>query len=301
MGGSAMSAVRKLEHLFVAGGYLQVRREANRLLLEGKLSVHEQGIVLRLAGRACLQLGEYYAAAKLSERATERAHEVQDVELLCKARFDLGYAYLYIGDPYGAEENLHAALSLLKKMAGLRHWEPMIHYNLSAVHQQRRQWHTAVEALERAARLFEEFGQRAERTQCDLDLAWCYLMLGVSSLAAPHLAKIEEHLSHHLDDMLSADLICQRALYYRLEGDIARSSHLCQEIFVPGRKGVTAKQLGEATWIMGENSLDLGRFDEANLFVNMALDHATRDNYPILMNLACDLRRRIASRAAIGA
>lgn len=28
---------------------------------------------------------------------------------------------------------------------------------------------------------------------------------------------------------------------------------------------------------MGENALDHGRMDEANLFINMALDHAARD------------------------
>lgn len=300
MGGSELPLV-KLEQLLGAGAYLQVRREADRLLLEGNLSVQEQGAVLRMACRAGLSLAEYYGAAKLGERAIERAKEAGDTVTLGKAHLDLGYAYLYIGDTYGAEENLKAFLALLPDLPGLERWEGMAHYNLSHVHRQRKQWHLAVAALERAAALFGQFGQQAERAQAALDLAWCYLMLGTSPLAAPYLVQVEEYLSQHQDDGLSADLICEKALYHRLEGDIPTSSRLCQEIFIPGRQGITPKHLGEATWIMGENALDLGRLDEASLFANMALDHAASDNYPTLMNLACDLRRRIATRNAAGA
>ncbi|MFZ5823529.1 MAG: tetratricopeptide repeat protein [Bacillota bacterium] len=291
----------KLEQLLGAGAYLQVRREADRLLLEGNLSVREEGSVYRMACRACLSLSEYYAAAKLGERAVERAKEAGDELTLGKAHFDLGSAYLYIGDAYGAEQNLESFLALLPSLTGLERWEGMAHYNMSHVHRQRKQWAKAVVALQQAAELFERRDQKFERAQVALDLAWCHLMLGETALAAPHLTRLEEHLRTHHDDALSADLICEKALYYRLEGDISTSTRLCQEIFMPGRQGVTPKHLGEATWVMGENALDLGRIEEASLFANMALDHAARDNYPTLMNLACDLRRRIATHLAAGA
>lgn len=300
MGGSEVPLV-KLEQLLGAGAYLQVRREADRLLLEGNLSVREEGLVYRTACRACLSLAEYYAAAKLGERAVERANEAGDSMTLGRAHFDLGSAYLYIGDTYGAEQNLEAFLSLLPSLTGLERWEGMAHYNMSHVHRQRKQWPNAIVALHRAAGLFERTGQKAESAQVALDLAWCHLMLGEPTFAAPHLAALEEYLRTHHDDGLSADLICEKALYYRLEGDIPTSTRLCQEIFMPGRQGVTPKHLGEATWVMGENALDLGRMEEASLFANMSLDHAARDNYPTLMNLVCDLRRRIASRMAAGA
>lgn len=300
VGGSELPLM-KLEQLLGAGAYLQVRREADRLLLEGNLSVGEQGEVYRMACRACLSLAEYYAAAKLGERAIERAKEAGDTMTLGRAHFDLGSAYLYIGDVHGAEQNLEAFLGLLPNLTGLEQLKGKAHYNMSHVHRQRKRWQTAIEALGRAGALFEQHGQQAEGAQVSLDLAWCYLMLGTASLAEPHLAQVEEHLSKHRDHGLAADLICEKALYHRLEGNIATSSHLCQEIFMPGRQGVTPKHLGEATWIMGENALEVGRLEEASLFANMALDHASHDNYPTLMNLACDLRRRIATRTAAGA
>lgn len=265
------------------------------------MSVQEQGVALRMACRACLSLQDYYAAAKLGERAIERAKESGDTDTLGRAHFYVGCAYTYIGDTYAAEENLQTFLSLYSMMTGVQRWEGTAHYNLSIVHRQRKQWNTAIQTLEQATALFELHGQKRERAQAALDTAWCYLMQGASHLAAPYLTQVEEYVEAHPDDSLSADLICEKALYFRLEGDIAKSSNLCQEIFMPGRQGVTSHHLGEAAWIMGENALDLGRIEEANLFVNMALDHAARDNWPSLMNLAGDLRRRIASRMASGA
>lgn len=293
--------LEKLEALLKAGAFLQVRREADRLLLEGNLSVRDQGFVLRLACRACLYLADYYAAAKLGERAVERSREAEDTNTLGMAHFDLGVAYTHIGDTYGSEQHLESFLALYPQMTGVEAWEGKAHFNLAIVHRQRKQWHIAIETLKSAAAVFGRTGQKLERARCALDTAWCYMMLGASALAAPHLAQVEEYLHVNPDDTLSADLICEKALYYRLEGDIVSSSNLCQEIFVPGRQGVTSHHLGEAAWVMGENALDLGRMEEANIFVNMALDHAARDNWPSLMNLACDLRRRIATHSAAGA
>lgn len=300
LGGSDLP-LEKLTELLKAGAYLQVRREADRLRLEGNLSVRDQGFVMRMACRACLYLADYYAAAKLGEQAVERAREANDTNTLGMAHFDLGVAYTHIGETYGAEQHLESFLSLYPRMTEAGAWEGKAYFNLSIVHRQRKQWHTAIEMLEKAASVFELTGQEMERARCALDTAWCYLMLGASSMAAPHLAHVEEHLQANPDHTLAADLICEKALYYRLEGNIATSSNLCQEIFMPGRQGVTSHHLGEAAWVMGENALDLGRMEEANLFVNMALDHAARDNWPSLMNLACDLRRRIVTRMAAGA
>lgn len=291
----------KLDQLLGAGAYLQVRKEADRLLLEGGLSVQEEGAVLRMACRASLSLADFYAAAKLGERALERAREAGDLNTLGNAHFDLGVAYTHIGDTHLAEQNLDAFLTLLPQMEGAESREGKAFFNLAIIHRQRKQWHTAVQTLERAAILFERHGQKMERARCALDTAWCYLMLGTSAMAAPHLAQVEEYVSRFEDEDLATDLICEKALYYRLEGEIATSSQLCQEVFTPGRPGVTSHHLGEAAWIMGENALDLGRIEEANIFANMALDHAARDTWPSLMNLACDLRRRIAARTAAGA
>lgn len=293
----------RLEQLLVAGAHLQVRREAERLLLEGDMAVQEQGVLLRMACRACLALQDYYAAAKLGERAIERAREAGDADTLGRAHFYVGCAYTYIGDTHAAEQSLHAFLALAHEMTGIEEWEGSAYYNLSILQRQRKQWGAAIQTLERAARLYDERGQKAERAQAALDLAWCCLMLGATPLARPHLDYIAAYLGaqDEPDESLAVDLICAKALLYRLEGDIATSSHLCQTIFLPGRQGVTSHHLGEAAWIMGENALDLGHLHEAHLFVNMALDHAARDNWPSLMNLAGDLRQRIATRMAAGA
>lgn len=302
LGGSNLP-LAKLEQLLSTGAYLQVRREAERLLLEGGLSVGEQGVALRMACKACLALQEYYAAAKLGERAIERAKEAGDRDTMARAHFYVGCAYTYIGDTHAAEQTLHAFLALAQGISELESWEGIAYYNLSILHRQRKQWGTAIQTLERAARIFDAKGQKAERAQASLDLAWCCLMLGATPLARPHLDQIAAYLQEQdePDEGLAVDLICAKALLYRLEGDIATSSHLCQTVFLPGRQGVTSHHLGEAAWIMGENALDLGHLHEASLFVNMALDHAARDNWPSLMNLAGELRQRIAARTAAGA
>jgi tetratricopeptide (TPR) repeat protein len=291
----------KLEELLQAGAYLGVRKEADRVLLEGNLSIRDQGAVLRLACRARLHLADFYAAAKLGERAIELAREAEDINTLGMAHFDLGVAYTHVGDANNAEQNLNAFLALYPQMTWDDAYEGKAYYNLSVIHRQRKQWYTAIQELEKAAQIFERIGRRNERARCALDAARCYLTLGASSLAAPHLDHVEEYLHATPDDVLSADLICEKALYYRLEGDIATSSQLCQEIFMPGRQGIGSHHLGEAAWIMGENALDIGRMEEAQVFVNMALDHAARCNWPGLMNLGCDLHRRVAARMAVGA
>lgn len=288
----------KVEQFLAAGAFLQARREAERLLLGGELAPRDQGRAYRLACRACLSLQELFAAAKFGERAVERARGTHDQETLGKAHFDLGCAYTQIGDTHLAAEHLEAFLTLLPQLTGVERWEGLAYYNLSVVHRQRKQWSTAIQLLEQADWLFRKHAQLPEQAQVALDLAWCHLMLGDPAKAAPYLESVEVHLSHHPDDRLSADLICERALYFRLKGDLPAATELCRALFTPKRQGVGDHQLAEASWIMGENALDLGRRSEAAIFADLALNHAVKANWPSLMNLACDLRRRIKAAGA---
>lgn len=293
-------SVATLQTLLRGAAYLQVRREADRLLLDGALTDRERGQVLRLACRAAAGLSDWYAAVHLGQQAIDLAALAGDTETLGRAHFDVGTASTHIGDTHAGEHHLQEFLRLSPGMTGVELWEGMAHYNLSVICRQRWQWAEAIQVLDRAGALFERNGQTAGCAQVSLDMAWCHCMLGDAGSARPHLAQLEEYLGTHHDDTLAADLLCARALLTRVEGDLAGSTRTCIEVFLPNRPGVTAHHLGEAAWIMGENALDLGRTEEAMAFASVALDYAARDNWPSLMNLAGDLRRRIASLTTTG-
>ncbi len=285
-----------MERYLQTGAFHQARREAERLLQGGELSVEVEAKLLRMACRAAYSLNDHYAASRLGGLAVEKARNANDQETLGLAHFDLGCALVEIGDTHEAERNLLAFLALLPQMTGTDGSQGQAWIKLAAVYKQRRRWDQAAEALESAARYVESEGDRSQRSQVALELAWCHLLRGDQAMAAPQLALVEEHLAEQRNDRLSAELICRKALYHRLERDLTASSRLCQELFVAGRQGVTGRHMAEATWIMGENALDLGQVQEAGLFANQSLEYATRENWTSLLNLAGDLRRKVAER-----
>ncbi|MFZ5825816.1 MAG: hypothetical protein ACOY94_16075 [Bacillota bacterium] len=292
----------ELIELLRSGAFQQVRERAEEMIRAGGMTLTEEGQVLRLACRASTGMAAYYDAVKLGERAIERATQAGDTPTVAKAHFDLGCSYLYIGDTVAVRRHLGEFLRLLPAVPELKVWEGIAYYNLAHAHAQRKEWQTAIETLNRAATLFDQAGQSRERASCALDTAWYYLQLGAPHLAADHIRQLEVYLEGHHDDHVTANnLVCVRALHARVAGDLAASSRFARELLVPGRPGVDDRHRGEACWILGENALDLGRLEECGAMVDLAAEHAARDNYPTLMNLTSDLRRRYSQRLAAGA
>lgn len=292
--------LERVGQLLREGAYLQVCQEAEQLLQDGGLTPHAESGLLRAACRACGSLQDYYAAVKYGERAIEIARRIGNIDIQGRAHFDVGVSYVYIGDTHAAERNLAAFLALAPSMKGVEKWDGKAYYNLSFVFRQRKDWRKAVEALERAVILYEQHGEDALRAQAHLDIAWCYLMNGKPAEAKPFVDAVGEFVACHETHDLVNDFLCLKALYCRCAGDISTSARLCAEIFIPGRKGVTSRHLGEVAWIMGENALDVGHLNECEVFASMALDYAIRDNFPTLMNLGSDLRRRLSARFPAG-
>jgi tetratricopeptide (TPR) repeat protein len=283
----------KLRQLLEAGAYLLARREADRLLV-GDLSAAEQGMVLYLASSAALSLRDLFAAIRLGERAIAKAQEAGDRTAQSGAHLTVGQAYALIGDPGVAEQHLEAFLAI--RPAEMARWDGLAHQALARAYLQQRAYPAAIERLERAVELHQAWGQLGDRARAAIDLARCYLAVGAPSLAASHLDWVGHYLSDSPSPELTADLLCCRALQARLEGDIAESARLCQELFVPDRPGVTSHHVGEAAWIMGENALGMAHLEEAHLFAEWAMEHAMRVNSPNLMNRILLLKRRIAEQ-----
>lgn len=289
-----------LEALLQKGKLDQARAVAN-LLLNSDLPAGEMGRVRRLAGRACLLAGDYYGGVKLLERAIEAAAEAGDAATEGRAHFEVAVGYIHIGDNVAAQQHLMTVAPMVATMPDLADLEGKIHYNLSITHRQRYQWDRAIQELETAGAIFEVRGDAGERAQVSVDLAWCHSMTRNPGAARVHLDELETHLATNPSDTLAVDLLCGRALCSQIEGDIATSTQLCQEVLVVGRPGATDHHVGEAAWIMGTNALIVGRSEEAGILSQIALDRAAKDNWPTLMNLALDLRRQIELQASAGA
>ena len=287
-----MSLVR-LRQLFDSGAYLQARREAERLL-PGDLTAVERGEVLYMAGRAALLLGDLYAAVRLAEQAAEAAAEAGDAATESSARLSLGEACLRIGEARRAAD--HLAAYLARRPDAMATHDGDAHWFLALAHQQMRDYKAAIGHFEEAAACFTARNRSQDRARATLGLARCYLGVGAPALAEPHLTWVNEYLRANPSEALAAELLCARALQAHLEGDLAASARLCQELFVPGRPGVGPAHIGEAAWIMGENALEVGRLEEAHLFAEWAMDHAMQANSPGLINRILDLQRRVRAR-----
>lgn len=294
--------LRKLEQFLTDGLYLQAKREADRLLLMDDLDLAQRCQVELGACKAAVYLTEVYAAAKHGERALALAEQLRNQKLIATAHYKLGIAYVHVGDSFMAEEHLKTFLGMAGSAGDAEQLRiAKANYNMSRVLRQRRDYKGAISSLAAAEPLFTAKGEHRLAAICHLDIAWCLLMAGEPDPASPHLTALESYLKSHDDPVLAADLLCGRALYFRLKGDLLASANLCEEVFQPGRLGVTDHQLSEAAWIMGENMLQLGRPQEAQIFANMALEHAVKTKWPLGMNLACNLRKRLLSQTAAGA
>lgn len=289
--------LNKLEQLINAGFYLQAKREAERLLLGWDTATPSQrGRIEWSACVASLYLNELYAAAKHGERAVQLAQEAQDSELLAHAHYDLGITYVHVGDTHLASQHLLTFLGMSEQMgADQKRCIAAAKFNLARVHRQRREYGTAAQLLREAAALFNLVGSARPAASCELDLAWMHLLLERPAESLPHIEAADAYASAYSDAVMAADLRCARAMYCQLTGDLPQSVSLCETVFQPGQEGITDHQLAEAAWIMGTNAVLMGRLQEAQIFANMATEYAIKFGWPLGMNLACDLRRRIAA------
>lgn len=288
-----MPLERLRQHL-TRGEYVQARREAERLIHVGDLTGANLVQAYRGAALAHYYVQDVFAAAKLGEKALERASAIGEWELIGRARYDLGEFYLTLGDSHLAREHLAQFLSDLPHYPQIQGLEAKAHHNLALILRQRREYEKAITYHETAASLHRRENRDREAMEAVRGIIWCHLAASRPAAAWPYIEQVSMYLQSHSDDGLSASLLTDLAYYHRLSGDIRTSMDFCEEALVPGRPGVDDHILATACVIAGENALDVGQHKEAGMFANLALDFALKAKHPFLMNRASALRRQVA-------
>jgi len=286
--------LERLRQHLARGEYVQARREAERLIHVGDLSGENLVQAYRGAALAHYYVQDVFAAAKLGEKALERATAIGAWELIGRARYDLGEFYLTLGDTHLAREHLLQFLNDLPRYPQAQSLTAKAHHNLALIFRQRREYDKAVTYHEIAAGLHQQKNRNREAMEAIRGIIWCHLAAGHPAAAWPYIEQLSVYLQSHSDDGLSASLLTDLAYYHRLSGDIRTSMDFCEEALVPGRPGVDDHILATACVIAGENALDVRQHKEAGMFANLALDFALKAKHPFLMNRASALRRQIA-------
>lgn len=289
--------LKRLQQHLSRGEYVQARREAERIIQLSEVCGTELVQTYRLAALANYHLRELYAAIKLAETGLELAQALADTTLAGKLRYDLGEYYLTLGDLHLARLHLEECLHNMAEYRHIPGLEPRVYHNLGLVLRQRRQQPEALHFLHRAVDTYRETGHQRQAIEAVRAVVWCYLDTGAPQDAWPYIQQVAGYLVAHEDPGLSASLLTDLAQYHRLAGDIQASMDFCEEALIPGRPGVDDHILATATVITGENALDIGRYQEAHMFANLAMDYALKAKHPFLMNRAAGLRRRLKEEA----
>jgi tetratricopeptide (TPR) repeat protein len=283
----------KLRQHLAKSEYVQARREAERLVQMGELDDRDLVQANRAAALANYYLQEFFAAVNLGERALALATELQDWAAIGTLRYDLGEYYLKLGDLYLARQHLVQCLDEFHRYPESPALRARVYHNLGHVHRCRREYPSALAALQTAVELYGVQGNHRLRMETVRAIIWCYLEASDPDGALPYIDQVATYLQNNPDPALSAGHLTDLAYYHRLKGNTKLSMDFCEEALVPGRPGVDDRILATACVITGENALDLGQHQEARMFASFALDYALKAKHPFLMNLASSLRRRI--------
>jgi tetratricopeptide (TPR) repeat protein len=282
-----------VERLLDQGRFVQAERETERLLGSGDLEleqVAEAYVQLSLA-KFCLQ--DFFAGAKLAERALASPHATRDT--IGMAHFLAGANYVEIGDTHLAIEHSQKFLEYIGVSERCKQREPVAHFNIAMALRQRREYAVAIGHYELAASIYTETGRLPRAMRCYREISWCYMVQDEPAAALPFLQRMEAWVSETGEPVFRNKLIVDKALYCLKCGDHAEAVALCQEIFVPGRDHLTEELLAEASWITGECAIATRRLEEAAIFADLAIDHALKAKWPFMMNRGNDLRRKVAA------
>jgi tetratricopeptide (TPR) repeat protein len=281
--------LKRLESLMASQHWAQARKEADRLLA-ADLAATDRGRVCRAGGFAALQCGDLERALSLGHEAIDLGRESGDFQTEAEAHFVVGTASLLSGEVGAAERHL---LQFLDMETAASPRLPHAHFNLGVLAEQRESYRDAIAGYELALGLWLRAGQTRQVIRCYRSLAWCHLLLGEAPGAVPYLKRMEMQLRVRDDAEFRFWLLTDRSVLSRLEGDLAQSVALCEEVFAQtGAPGMLDEHLTAAAWVTGENSLDVGRLELAKVFADLALAYAMKSNWSLMIRKACDLRRR---------
>jgi tetratricopeptide (TPR) repeat protein len=287
--------ISQLKELAAQGRYLQVDRDAQRLIASGDLNEMALAEAYLYGAIAKFRLQEFWGSLKLAERAMNIPAASQGTVGMSALIAALNE--IEIGDYALAISHLEMAMERVDSAGDLRRQEGVIHHNLALAYRAKRDWDKANMHYEFAAHVFSQKDEMALALECYRGAAWCYLTQGDAPRAEGLIAKIEAYVDSHpnVDPRWYTILLVDRAYAKLCRGEPDEAIALCEEVCAPGRVGVEDFLRTEASWIAGEAALVLGQLDQAALFADYTIEWALKVQWPAMMNRGNDLRRRVFS------
>jgi len=285
--------LKRLRRLLEEERYRDAQLEGERLIRAGTLTPEELATAYKGTAMASYYRREIYAAIKLGEYALEVAERTSNWELINKCHYDLGEYYLTLGDYPQAYDHLMKCLHELHRTPYLVDVEAGTHHKLALLFRYRRQYEDAIGAHHLSLDLLRQCGNWPLLMEALRGLVYCYLALDQPEEALPYLEQLERYLAEHPNDQVAASLLTDWAYYYQKMGDLRQSMVFCTRAMAPGLPGQDENVLSTASVIAGENALALGRYDEAQLFANLAMQYALESRQSALMNRALALQRKL--------
>jgi tetratricopeptide (TPR) repeat protein len=290
-------AVERLQSLVTTGQFLAAYREAERLALDPGLDPALRAKVYIVGVKAALGLREVYAAAKMAEKAIEAAEMGADWEDIGNARLYAALSYGQLGDTVLALRFFGLFFEYLDRYSELQSKTAFAYYNLALVHEHRREYAEALRYYQLAAEDFAKLEHHPGRLACLDNMAWVLLRQDRAGEAELLLSQAESLLPEvgEAHEYLVSHMIIQ-AYHHLQTGSSKRTMELCEEVFQPGRQGVTDRHLALGCWLMAHVAMDSPHLEQATLFSQLAVKHALDAKEPSLMNLASEIRQRVEAK-----
>lgn len=275
MGGDGLH--RELEARLLGGDYRGVLERAAELLPPSVPSSTEAAWAAVMACRAAGALRNWGRAVSWAERGLALG---PDPEAEGWLNLLLGTALMYTGDAFRSERCLRAFLQRAGNLPGLSRLLPDGLFNLAHLLRfLRRDPVEEAEAFERAAEAFAGRGRFSQVLLCQVEAGWSYLMAEQPEAALPALEAANAGLAQHGDPTVQVYVQLCWAYYHRLNGDLARSQAICQEL--EARPDLTAGQRADVGWLLGSNARTLGDLTSAASWAEKAYELALEDLWPL--------------------
>lgn len=283
--------LHRLFDLLDRGEWVQVKREAEQLMLLPDLDYYHLGRIYQAGGRACIGLSEFHAAVKLLELGLPYALKARDWDSLGFMRHYLGACHMVLGYPTEAGDYLQAYLLDLPRYDEARRMEGRAHYNLGLLYRQRKEYGLAVAAYRQALYCFVEKGEVRNAADCHQNMAWMLLVQGKADEARIHIDLAGGFLEKLPDDFRTEQLIVL-ALYHTVMAEPKTAREYLSPI-LEGRVVASEAHLGSARWVEAKLLAAEGSHDRAKAVLEMAIQHSLLARAAHLINLCQSLKEEI--------
>lgn len=220
-------SVSDLGRLLESGEYKRCLERAEALLEDGEHDAEGAARIHSVILRSCLELTDYFAAAKAGSEAVRLAERAGAPDLVGFALVDLATAEVAIRQYDQALAHIERYMDEMPHYTGARCQEGTALRRLGDVllHTGRRP-----EALDRywdAHRWFIRFGDEPAARECLRVIIRVHLDQGETAQAAPLLAANDEYaLSHEEDRLFLTNHLMDRALFHLVKGEHAAAAQV---------------------------------------------------------------------------